>query len=255
MTAESLDKILDGFYKSKNIEDATLGLQYWLEQSEHDEDLLSDPIPYIFMRISTLSPEAHEAFSKLKESNSWTNRSYCYNDFWELIIHGSQNPAISKPFQGPVEHPQDLDMLWAEFFVSGDIHPLQQIVSVLDWNDLVRERLNKWLHRRKFPFFNGKQKTTENLLHECLFPIDFDRKIIDEPLDLDMQVALCAKNGLLKFNELPFSLSEQELVRLAMKSAAVWSLTANANTHEIVADFCKAEAKLAGGASRLLLRS
>ena len=247
MTAESLDKTLHWFYKSKNIEDATLGLQYWLEQLEHDEDLLSDPILYTFMRISTLSPEANEAFSKLKD------HSYGNDLIWSYIVHCPQNPAYSNPFQGPIEQPQDLDMLWTEFFVSGDIQPLQQIVSVLDWNDLVRERLNKWLHRRKFPFFNSNQKEIENLLHECMFPIDFDKKVIDEPLDLDMQTVFCFKKGLIKYYELPINLTEKELVRLAMKDYAVWSLCSNAKTHEIVANFCEAEANLVGGAARLLL--
>jgi hypothetical protein len=86
-----------------------------------------------------------------------------------------------------------------------------------------------------------------------MFPIDFDKKVIDGPLDLDMQAVFCFKEGLLKYHDLPINLTEQELVRLAMKSAAVWSLTANAETHEIVADFCETEANRAGGAARLLL--
>ena len=163
MTAESLDKTLHWFYHYKNIDDATFGLQYLLEH----EDIQSVAILYSFGRIAALSPEANKAFRKLKEN-------FSNNEFLAHIIHDPTNQMFSKPYQCSIEHPQDLDILWAELFVTGDIQPLQQIVSVL--------------------------------------------------------------------------------VRLAMKSAVVRSLTVNAESHDIVTDFCETEANCAGGAARLLLK-
>lgn len=69
---------------------------------------------------------------------------------------------------------------------------------------------------------------------------------------MDLSIALAAKAGKLKFVELPVPISETEALRIATKSAAVWSLRAN-SIHEPIAQLCEVEAKKQGGASRVLL--
>lgn len=81
-------------------------------------------------------------------------------------------------------------------------------------------------------------------------PIDYERCRIDEPLDMDLQVALLAQRHQLKFDELPVRLQEAEVVQLAMKSAAVWSLRSFARDHPVVARLCAVEATKPGGAAR-----
>ena len=91
------------------------------------------------------------------------------------------------------------------------------------------------------------------LFARCSFPIRFEESSIDGPLDLDLGIALSAKAGQLKFAELPIELSPSELVRIAAKSAAVWSLRALAATHPLVAQLCVEASTTAGGAGRLHL--
>jgi hypothetical protein len=76
---------------------------------------------------------------------------------------------------------------------------------------------------------------------------------IDGPLDVDLSVALATRAGQIKFVELPVPLSDAEAIRIAAKSAAVWSLRANAAEHPPVAQLCERESTKEGGAARLLL--
>ena len=84
----------------------------------------------------------------------------------------------------------------------------------------------------------------------CCYPIDYGLRTIDGPVDLDLHVALLARNGKLRFDELPIPLTSQELVRLSMKSAALWSLLSMAQQHDIVALVCDQESKKPGGTAR-----
>ena len=62
----------------------------------------------------------------------------------------------------------DLDMLWAEFLITGERKAVLHIINVLEWPDRVREKLNNWLvlkppkkfladwrHKRKIRFFSS----------------------------------------------------------------------------------------------------
>jgi hypothetical protein len=155
----------------------------------------------------------------------------------------------------PIDSPMVLDQLWAEFTGSGNAAAVRRIVSVLDWEDLVRRRLQRWLSEtRPEVWMSAPYKGYRELLIRCQFPINFERRLIDASVDLDLHVAISARNGTLKFAELPIPLSTQELLRLAMKSAAVWSLLSMADQHDVVAKVCDQESKKSGGAARLLLR-
>jgi hypothetical protein len=153
-----------------------------------------------------------------------------------------------------VESPEILDCLWKEFIDSGDVASVLRIVSVLDWDDRVRSRLQSWLCEiRPEMWAKAPYRDYQELLIRCYFPIDYNRQSIGGPLDLDLHVALLARDGRMKFAELPISLSPQEVVGLAMKSAALWSLLSMAKQHENVALVCEQESKKPGGAARLHL--
>ena len=155
----------------------------------------------------------------------------------------------------PIEsHPEILDSLWAEFKKSGNVAAVLRIVSVLDWEDRVRNRLDSWLREiRPEMWAVAPYRDYRQLLIRCYFPIDYDKRSIGGPLDLDLHVALLARKGKLKFAELPVSLSTQELVRLTIKSAALWSLLSMAQQNTVVALLCEQESKNSGGAARLHL--
>jgi hypothetical protein len=156
----------------------------------------------------------------------------------------------------PVDNPEIIDRLWSEFNNTGNVAAVHRIVSILDWDDSIRDRLQSWLSEiRPEMWSTAPYKDYQQLFIRCCFPIDYEQRSIDGPVDLDLHVALLARNGKLKFDELPITLTSQELVRLSMKSAALWSLLSMAQQHDIVALVCDQETKKPGGAARLHLGS
>jgi hypothetical protein len=168
---------------------------------------------------------------------------------------GHENSAmLDHLLSTPIESPEILDFLWAEFMKSGNVAAVLRIVSVLDWEDHVRNHLQSWLREiRPAMWARPLYRDYRKLLIRCCFPIDYDQRSIDGPIDLDLHVALLARNGKLKFAELPISLSTQELMQLAIKSGALWSLLSIAQQNDNVALLCDQESKKPGGAARLHL--
>jgi hypothetical protein len=176
------------------------------------------------------------------------------------LIQRSPQPTSSlrgeRLLSAPIDNPEILDLFWADFTNTGTVAAVLRIVSVLDGDDLVRSRLQAWLSEiRPEMWVMSPYKEYQQLLARCSFPIDYDRRSIGGPLDLDLHVSLLARSRELKFAELPIPLSPRELVRLAMKSAACWSLLSMAQQHDAVARVCEQESKKPGGAARLHLGS
>ena len=151
-------------------------------------------------------------------------------------------------------NPEVLDQLWSRFDATNDVAVLEQIASVLDWEDIVRIRLQEWL-KTTSPncWAEEPYRTYRELLARCMFPVDYGKKSLAAQLDLDLHVALLVRNGDLKFDELPCSLVQNDLLRLAMKSAALWSLRSMAKQSAVVALFCNEASKRSGGPARLYL--
>jgi len=156
----------------------------------------------------------------------------------------------------PLNSPEVLDQLWAYFSESGDVAAVRRIVSVLDGEDVVRARLQAWLSKTHGAnWAEAPYRDYQQLLIRCSFPIDYEQRSIDGPVDLDLHVALLARNGELKFDELPINLSGKDVLHLAMKSAALWSLRSMAQQNQVVARLCIVESSKPGGAARQLLTS
>lgn len=152
----------------------------------------------------------------------------------------------------PIDGPDVLDLLWSVYTETKDPSAVRRIISVLDGRDIVREKMESWL--ATVVLEDRDTLSTRKLLADCVFPIDYETRTIDGSVDLDRHVALCARAGKLKFAQLPFPLEPRELLHLAMKSAALWSLKSISHQDEIVAAICNEEADIRGGASRLHLR-
>jgi len=180
-----------------------------------------------------------------------------FRKLW-TTFRSSRQPRSSRKvdrlFRKPLDNPMILDLLWGEFIDSGNLDAVRRIVSVLDWEDLVRNRLQCWLSEiRPEMWAEMPYKDYQRLLIRCDFPIDYDRRSIDGPFDLDIYAARLALGHKLKFAELPIALSPKELVRLGMKSAALWSLSSMAEQYDSVAVICDQESKKPGGAARIYL--
>ncbi|WP_299552730.1 hypothetical protein [Seonamhaeicola sp.] len=149
-------------------------------------------------------------------------------------------------FLSPIDSPEQLDRNWSAYEETKDAKFILKIISVLDWEDKVRKRLEVW-----FPKTSLEERNSYlPLFSEWLFPMNYKNLTIDGPVDLDIQVALLAKAGKLKFNELPVPLEGNELVSLAMKSAALWSLVSMAKQNPEIARICDKASRVKGGAAR-----
>ena len=156
--------------------------------------------------------------------------------------------------KNPVDEPVVLDALWKAYEDTKDLEYVKRVLRVLDGNDGIRSRIESWLSQLPDNFAaEPEYKVFQQRFISWTMPVDLSKKTIDGPVDLDLHVALLARQGQLKFDELPVTLDGQDLIRLAMKSAAFWSLTSLASRDPVVADFCEAEATRPGGAARQLL--
>jgi len=154
----------------------------------------------------------------------------------------------------PIDSPESLDLLWAHFIATENEKVIARIASVLDWKDVTRQRLQTWLANVPSESWAEEPNSQyREMFIRCYFPINYEEGTIDGPVDLDLHVALLAHNGQLKFNQLPVHLTQDELFHLAMKSAALWSLTSMAQQNQVVARLCIDESKIPGGAARLHL--
>ena len=156
--------------------------------------------------------------------------------------------------KNPVDEPVVLDALWKAYEDTKDLEYVKRVLRVLDGNDGIRSRIESWLSQLPDNFAaEPEYKVFQQRFISWTMPVDLSKKTIDGPVDLDLHVALLARQGQLKFDELPVTLDGQDLIRLAMKSAAFWSLTSFASRDPAVADFCEVEATRPGGAARQLL--
>lgn len=227
----NFDEVLQSFYRSPNVAGALAAF----------DEVVNEPNPL---------PAQLHAFALMAKVNG---------EFREALTKRSGPVARAvlvgvPPIPDGPPGPEELDLLWTAFFVTGDLAPVRRIIGVLDEPDLVRERVTTWLRAIGI----GPEGGTEfmkylPLFQRMAFPIVFSESRVDGPVDLDLSVAITARNGQLKFSELPFVLTQHEVIRIAAKSAAVWSLRAIAVQHERIATLCAQEATKPGGAARLLL--
>ncbi|MGV3624855.1 MAG: hypothetical protein ACO1OB_28805 [Archangium sp.] len=215
--------------------------------------------PDVASALEAFDEVSREPESQLYTLYAFTLMAKVNTDFRAGLTsrHGQLVDAVLRgvpPLEDAPPGPEALDLLWTEFFVTGSLDPVRRIVAVLDEPDLVRERLTSWLQHIGI----GPEGGTEfmkylPLFQRLAFPIVFSESRVDGPVDLDLTVAITARNGQLQFTELPIELTKPELIRIAAKGAAVWSLRGIGARHEVIAKVCAEESKKPGGAARLLL--
>jgi len=149
----------------------------------------------------------------------------------------------------PIDSPEIIDQLWLAYDKTKDKQFILKIISILDWEDRIRKQLETW-----FKEIDQEERIKYQVqLSNWMFPMNYNNLTIDEPVDIDLHVAILARNGHLKFNELPIQVPPENLVRAAMKSAATWSLLSMSEQDQYVALICSEESKIMGGAARMHL--
>jgi hypothetical protein len=237
--SEDLNDVVQTFYLRPDAARAVRAFEAWLRSGTVNIIAL-----HAFTRMAMVSGEVRAGIEALRPVQP---------RLVDAVLRGFDDPNFPRAGEGPPA-PEEMDLLWVEFFVTGNLAPLLRIVAILDEPDVVRAKLTRWLRETGSGFF-GKRKLRSfaPVFARCGIPVRLESLDIDGPLDVDLSVALAARAGQLKFVELPVPLSEAEAIRIVAKSAAIWSLKANAKAHPPVARLCELEATKPGGAARSLL--
>lgn len=160
----------------------------------------------------------------------------------DAILREAEGP----PARGSAHSAEGLDARWSEFFATGDLAPLREIVAVACAKDRLREHIEGLLRERRWTdFLFGAKRRAE--LVERLRPlgirVDLDRATVENAADLDaviMRKDFAADEGRVKALQraLPRPLTAPELTPIAVKASAIWSLNANGLSHDAVVDAC-----------------
>jgi hypothetical protein len=243
----AFERVTSGFYRRPHADDAAMALRYWclmLAGAKEAELGRLMVLFYLFARIGQVSDAARAAFGPIVREYSGAHA--------ELARRLDTDPRIPNALDLPIEGPASLDLLWAEFFVTGGPEPIVRIISVLDNPDGVRRRLATWVGERSL-FGGSKRRATADTLSSVGLVVDLEHKIIKADGDLDCLCFAIAEKSFPIFQHLPFELTPQELQVLSVKGAALWSLRLNAQTHTQLPAICRDESRRAGGAGRLRL--
>src|SRR5262245_35046879 len=103
----------------------------------------------------------------------------------------TEGDAYQRLLGSPLDQPRVLDELWSAYSETKNVDFVLRILSVLDLDDRVRNRLATWLQHTTLREYSRYQQQ----LAKWSFPIDFGNRSIGGPVDLDLHVALLAKSG------------------------------------------------------------
>ncbi len=237
---------------------------------------------YAFARMAQLEPSLLSEYLQIFENASDKGREFLLSVFKlcgdarvkQKLLEKSDNAVFAgirtdllKTVEGPfpvdfdpltrkVEHPTDLDLLWTEFFISGNELAINKIIDTLDFPEILRPRIHQKLDEDDRGLINSK--LIDLLSSELNVKIDpMTTKVLNQE-DLDNLMVRELRNprgdkdalrSLLKMLEV----ENADLFYMAIKGAAVWSLRSNARQHPAVMDICKNQVTSRRGRSKIVL--
>jgi hypothetical protein len=246
-TFEAFQRVTNGYYRAPDPKDAAEALRVWLSllaTANEAQAARMIVVMYLFGRIAARSDEARATFEPIIAGYAGANAS--------LAAGVLRTEGLPDVFSIPVERPEVLDLLWAEFFVTGAREPVARIASALDGADGVRARLEAWVSERPL-LGKGKREKASAALAAVGLVLDLGRGVVVTDGDLDCLCFALAEQKVRIFPMLPVELTQPELLRLAAKGSALWSLRLNAGQHAVVAAVCRDEATRPGGKARRTL--
>ena len=245
---EAFRVVTTGYYRNPDAQLAAGALRHWLRVlATSDEGQMARMMVlfYVFARICQVSEAARDAFEPILRAFGGPHA-----ELVQRLLQVASDPTFPDAVQAPIKDCGFLDLLWGEFFVTGQAAPIERLFSTLDWDDRVRQRLEAWL--RKTSLFGGsKRRAAASTLATAGVVVDLERKVIVSTGDLDCLCFSIAEQSVPIFKLLPFELTPAEVTALATKASALWSLRLNARDHEKVAEVCCIEAQRPGGPARL----
>lgn len=151
----------------------------------------------------------------------------------------------------PIEDAIHVDLLWAEFFATGRRDAIPRIVQLLDGPDRVRAHVTAWLAERGW-LAGGRRRAHAATLAAIGLEVDLPTRTIRTDGDLDLWAWRSAERGIKVFPVL--GLPPSDIMPIAIKGSALWSLRLNARDHALVGEVCRIEAERPGGPGRRLSR-
>jgi tetratricopeptide (TPR) repeat protein len=273
MDQQDFDRLTRFFYQSPDVDKVPAALEHFLD-SESPRDLrrtalnrshTADILWYFFTRVAHLYPlvlRGYEAVFRrsvtgrefiltvLAAAGDPETRSFlcsCTRDREYTAVHHlisevlkKWSPAGIDALEWSIEWAGDLDFLWVEFIVTGNKRPIQPIISVLDWPDRIRERLQSWLRKNPLlSLFSRRKQRAAKLRDIAGIVCDLSRREILTEDDLDCMLTTQGPEHWQAVRKvLPFRLSEADLIHISTKSAAKWSLGSFIREHLKAREVC-----------------
>ena len=251
------------------------------QMSKNNSDYIS---AYSFGRIAQLEPSLIEKYEEIFDKGDHNSRLFilkifqvCGNDQVKEFLKtrlkdkrfSAEKEDITKaldhdmpidfnPLTKQISGPNDLDFLWAEFLVSGNAQAVQKIISVLNWPDRAREKLQEYL--KSSATIDKKKEIADTMLSNYNIRCNVVDQVIETKDDMDIIMAsnlMQRKTPSELFQKVKeaLKLNNDEIYYMATKGSANWSLNSNAQQHKKVFEICDGEiSKYTGSAKIGLLK-
>ncbi len=161
-------------------------------------------------------------------------KNEAFRDVWpeiEEIQAALSDQSLKLPRDREPRTPLDLDLLWIDFYVTGDYPPIEKILNVLDRPDVIRTRIQKVIAS------NPQAGTDLEPVLQTLGMTDPKNPALLSELDLDYLASVRrpgAKgeiaDALTSLNE-KLGLTREDWTGIVMKGAANWSMSSNSRQH------------------------
>jgi hypothetical protein len=250
MVSDPLTYFTTQYYLAPSLDTAVDAMRLANERALSFPD--PDGIARLFARAAQREPALRDAFTALAQVVG--SRSFV-GFVLSLVEAGHPGDPLAEPIASPI----DLDRHWNEFLLTGDHRPVVRIIDVLEWPDLLRQRLVAWLQDSKKLLERSRAEMTRRIAGTTGIRMDVELRAIVSSEDLDCMLTLdglerrSAPSLKAAIDSLPFRLETAALTRVAMKGSALWSLASNAAQHTLVHDICADEASRRTGTTRQML--
>lgn len=259
------NSLLSSYYKEPHPELIPDALQYILQNNILNKDNFW-PLAYIFGKIALMNPTLVDNYLDILDNqNEYKKRLFvvyaltiCGNDKVRSHLDSKLSdpewandkklldsalkqkfPLPYSPIETDVTSSNDLDMLWAEFFVTGDTEAVSKIIHVINRDDLFLAKVNNYLktHHSDKEIAEFKETLFNNIGIELT--IEHNRVVTDR--DIDIQYCENTVSGQYavegnKHVRLLLGISDEEFYNLALKNVALWGVRSNAMNHKAVAE-------------------
>lgn len=128
---DSFSRVTAGFYRDADPTVAADALVFALEASKFQKD---ETLLLMFARMAEVYPEVNPRFRQLLTSSLAPEG----RQIIQALVDPPEQFKDARYLLTPISTPQDLDICWGEFLVTGSLDVVKRIIAVLDWPDLVR---------------------------------------------------------------------------------------------------------------------